>query len=457
MVMETKNKKLALKGLLTDPVLWTGLFAAIYLAVLPMAGTIALRYLVLVLVLVFVGRMIWKQSGDFITVLRDQWPYPFLVWILYLLLFVFLISVDHKVALQNLENQWGHGVLAAMAGLGVAFALFGTNVSGTFFLGALSSVSNLVHLTLFTNKAILTGSFPIGFWGREAHHADLGYTACQAVILLSAYLIAGGRKYRLLAIVLILACLMSVTFASSRAGLAFSIFGMALVLLGGWMHSTAQVRKKYLLWLLPVFVVALAMLAVAMKMDTRWKSIDLYFAGAQGDAMKIACQGRDYLQNELQVTDQDVIGEILQGNASRLAVLRSGLALMVKTPWGWDGSRQSYQKVLNQYCPQPASIMAHTHNGWVDTALALGWLGALLYLWLLGFLCVKGYKAIRHGGPDLEWPYALFSLSIFWMIRGLFDSVFRDHMLEMQGFVLFYAFMVILLARRSAKYAPASA
>lgn len=91
--------------------------------------------------------------------------------------------------------------------------------------------------------------------------------------------------------------------------------------------------------------------------------------------------------------------------------------------------------------------MAHTHNGWVDTALALGWLGALLYLWLLGFLCVKGYKAIRHGGPDLEWPYALFALSIFWMIRGLFDSVFRDHMLEMQGFVLFYAFMAILMAR----------
>ena len=60
-----------------------------------------------------------------------------------------------------------------------------------------------------------------------------------------------------------------------------------------------------------------------------------------------------------------------------------------------------------------------------------------------------GFKNIRHMEGELNvWAVVLFSLSVFWIVRAFFDSVFRDHMFEMQGFVLAYAFTMLLQSKK---------
>ena len=83
--------------------------------------------------------------------------------------------------------------------------------------------------------------------------------------------------------------------------------------------------------------------------------------------------------------------------------------------------------------------MSHTHNGWLDTALSLGWIGAVLYLAVLGYFLRMGIARLRQTAPLNEWVLVLIALSLYWILRGFTDSIFRDHMLEMQGFMLFYA------------------
>ena len=91
--------------------------------------------------------------------------------------------------------------------------------------------------------------------------------------------------------------------------------------------------------------------------------------------------------------------------------------------------------------------MAHTHNGWIDTILALGWVGGALYLMVFSYFFVTGYTYLRSSTHINEWAIVLVALAVFWILRGLVDSVFKDHMLEMQGFVLAYAAANISLQR----------
>jgi hypothetical protein len=70
--------------------------------------------------------------------------------------------------------------------------------------------------------------------------------------------------------------------------------------------------------------------------------------------------------------------------------------------------------------------------------------GAILYLVVLVNFIRIGYKNIRNADNELNvWAVVLFSLSIFWIIRAFTDSVYRDHMFEMQGFVLAYAYTAL--------------
>jgi drug/metabolite transporter superfamily protein YnfA len=438
--MEKKNQKVPVNEKLSLPAVWTGLFAAVYVAVLPMAGTIALRNLALLGGLVCLA---WQ----FRAIRSELWlGLPVLLWAMYLLVFP-LIAIDHGVAWQNLGGQWGRGLLAMLIGAGTAAVLSGADRRvGVFHLGVLSAVPLLVHLFLFFSKAWEGGVLPWGYWGRETHHADLGYAAGHTVIFLMAAIAAGDRKYRLGAMVLVVAVLLSTVFARSRAGSAFAVFGGVLVLLLAYLKQAPQ-QRRYTLAGLMVFLLAVAGIgALTLKDDPRWHRMAAELsAGFLGDPIRIECEGVEVIEADIVAQygageqARQLLDSVRYGDGSRMVVLRAGLALSFKYPLGSDGSRQGFQKLLSQECPSPAVIMAHAHNGWIDTLLAIGWLGALLYLLVLLYFLRRGWQSLAGGAGASPWAFVLVAASVFWLVRGLTDSVFRDHMLEMQGFLLAYA------------------
>jgi hypothetical protein len=444
MVMEEKNQSnyvnlTPTELMLRSSTFWTGLFAAIYLAVLPMSETIALRNLALLLLL---GCLAWQ----FPKIRQNiQWPLPMMLWAGYLILFP-LFAMDHSVAWKNLEGQWGRGLLAMLAGTGVAAVLHKKNKITPLHLGLVSAVTIFVYLGILVWKVLETSSIPWGYWGRETHHADIGYAAGQAIVLLAASWAAGNRKVYPLAAIVIVACLLSTAFAHSRAGLAFGVLGGVFVF-GAPLLSRASHKKRKILWgLVTVVVAGAGIFAIAARNDERWLSMSWkIIAGFQGDALQLQCEGTEsvepWILSKFGAGQQAqlVIEAVRDGDGSRIVALRAAVQLAIKHPWGSDGSRQSYVKLLRQECANPATPMMHAHDGWLDTILAIGWIGAALYLWVLLYFLTQGVSYLRREKDLNEWALVLMALSLFWMLRAFTDSVFRDHMFEMQGFVLSYA------------------
>ncbi|WP_114969467.1 O-antigen ligase family protein [Rhodoferax ferrireducens] len=433
----------------STPTFLIGLLAACYIAVLPMSNTIALRNVVLLALSMCLAWQFLKARPPAV-----KWVLPVVLWVSYILFFPF-IAVSPAIALENLLGQWGRGVLAMLVGAGVATIFYSKDKGAVFYLGLASAFSILVHLCLFGLKAWTTSSIPWGYWGRETHHADLGYAAGQAIVLLAAATIAGHRPLRPLAVALMFACLLSTALAHSRAGLAFGLIGGVLAFGCAYLVRADSRRINLLAGLLGLTLVGLAVLAVAVKEDARWQNMaSQLVAGFQGDAIQIQCEGTSSIESKIisqygsGEQAQQIISSVRDGDGARMVVLRAGLALALKHPWGSDGSRHSFQKLLMEECATPAIQMAHTHNGWLDTVLALGWIGAALYMWALLFFLKQGLTYLRRERQLNEWAIVLVALSTFWILRGFTDSIFRDHMMEMQGFLLAYASVALNLQTR---------
>ncbi len=432
-----------------------GTAAAIYLAVLPMAKTMALRNLALATLLVGLAWH-WRQWRPAVSSLKIM-PLPFLVWAAYLLLFP-VFSSSPMLALESLEGQWARGLLAMLAGAGTA-AVFGNKKYGSvLFLGVVSAAPIAIHLYLFFAQALRAGGLPWGYWGRETHHADLGYAAGQVVIFACVAIAVKRPGIRLMALGLILASLASTVFAHSRAGQIFCGVGGALVFCASLLSPSGRKRGYLSVGLSLLLVISFGAVAIAAQQDARWRTMTSELeAGFYGNALSVLCTGPAVIEAQVVAEFGDqapkIIDSVRNGDAIRVMVLRAGYSLAQKYPWGSDGSRQAFQHVLARECPAPVLKVAHTHNGWLDTVLALGWLGALLYLWVLAYFAAQGLKAILITGVANEWALVLVALSSFWMLRGFTDTVFRDHMLEMQGFVLSYALVAL---KRAAHADPRS-
>lgn len=428
---------------LRDSTLWIGMLAASYLAVLPMAKTMAFRNVTLLALLLCLVWHFRKVRPSF------RWPLPLILWAGYLLIFP-LISDSPVAAFESFLKQWGRGLLAMLAGAGVAMIFYDKNKGAAFYLGLFSVVPILVHLVLFGAKALTTSSMPWGYWGRETHHADLGYAAGHAVVLLAAAVAAGKNVRRPWALILMATCFLSTAIAHSRAGFAFALLGGVLVFLTAYLANMTQRRTRYLVGALGVLFIGGLILAMATQHDPRWRTMTAQLQeGFKGNALQMQCEGTATIEPDIIARygageqAQRMISSVQYGDGSRVVVVRAGVDLALKHPWGSDGSRQAFQKLLRQECPSPVISMSHTHNGWLDTVLALGWLGAALYLLVFLYFFRQGVVSLRQGGGLNEWALVLVALSGFWILRGFTDSVFRDHMIEMQGFVLSYAAVMI--------------
>ena len=423
----------------------------VYLAVLPMASTIALRnvaLLGLLLVLAWQFRRIRAELGL---------GWMFWAWAVFLLLFPW-ISADVQTAWQSVSGQWGRSLLAMLAGAGLAALLSGGRWGSAFHLGLISAVPVLVHLAMVFWRSLETGAIAWGYWGRETHHADLGFAAGQAAVLLSAVIVTAGKRLRLGAVVLLLAALLSTVLARSRAGLVFAVLGSLAVFFLAYFMQGRQQRRHALLLALVVVPVTLGLLFLAFKEDARWHGLtDKLLTGLQGNALQLACEGTASIEAGVrerfgdEAYAQQVLEAVRHGDGSRVVVLRAGLDLSLQHPLGLDGSREAFRKLLIVACPKPDTQLLHAHSGWVDTPLAIGWLGAGLYLLLLLSFARLGWAGLQVR-PIQAWALVLLALSVFWILRGLTDSVYRDHMLEMQGFVLAYGAAVV---RRILRQDPA--
>ncbi|RFO98673.1 hypothetical protein DIC66_01955 [Rhodoferax lacus] len=474
-----------------------GLFLLLF-AIFPISNTIALRNVLIVLLTGAMLVLLVFGQGRFAHPLRSslkKMPWPILLWVGLLLLFP-LWAREAPTAWHNLGGQWLEALLAGFIGY-AAFHLLGRNGPGLLALGYASAVPLLLHLLLciaatqglldgafFANPTIATlwnslrhpeafqtnahwtlSALMKGFRGIEPMHGNLGYPACQSICLFCAALVQDLRDRRVRGLVAssvgIALCFLSILIAQSRGAILYAFLIMLVSISLTKVRASrpvAAVSQPNNVHLGPRgtvlgFLAALVLLVVTFqyaKNDPRWFSMtdSVVAAFAIEDPSKALCEGLDPsvqegIRSRLADRDAKYVQAVIDGlnsDGGRILVLRAGFQLMLENPVGLDGSRQSYRKLIKEKCGhEPVLQFAHSHNSWIDLTLALGWVGTLAFACLMGLFFYRGLVGMRSG-VDRQWAMALVLVSCFWILRGVADSVYREHYLQMQFMLLMYLF-----------------
>ena len=477
-------------------------FFLAFVAILPVSETIALRNLLLFLcavsVIIALG---WNRPSLALSLTSTVRLIPsvWYVWFAFLLLFP-LYAPQAGVAWANLGGQWGESLLAWIVGFGVV-TLLGRGGPNLLTLAWACAFPLVLHMVLVLvawaggfgsawaafgdpplpdmlaalRKTFTSGGwagvqpFPWGFRGVEPMHGNLGYTACVAIALFTAhgYQQVTQKAYQGLGAVGLglFISFLSVVVANSRGAQMFGVLVLfAALALIAWVvyrdrraaHGAVAERSfrpgqiATVVGMMVVVVVLLAMAAAkSFESDPRWGwMFDRVRVGFMPeDAAEVLCNGvppelKERIHTRFASRGEDYVHEMVYGleiqDGGRIMLMRTGARMVLEHPWGLDGSRTSYQKLMVERCGHPPVLhFSHAHEGWIDTALALGLPGIVILLALFVQLVRIGLRHLDH--PQARpWAMSLILVATFWALRGLADSVYREHFIEMQAAVLSY-------------------
>lgn len=384
-----------------------------------------------------------------------------LFFFVYLAFQLIFFSGNYQAAFNNFRAEWMHFILFSIIGAGTGLVLGRKNPQQfLLYFGIAFSIPLCLHLILAIFKGISIGAIPWGYWGINLIHGDFAFPALEAIILLCTFYLsqAHNKRARYITIVFIAICIASPLLAASRGGVGFAfIAALFVVITYFFLDKTNEISgKKKILFLVSIPILITGIYQIGVISDpNRWGGILSRVAiGLEGNPSKVYCEGisalEDALKNkgiEITPSIQKGLDSVLDGDGARMMAARAGLMLAHDNPMGINQSKQAYQQAISNYCGQnPAIFISHTHNGWIDTALAIGIPGAILLLLVLINYASLGFTSFRSHLASSPFGLALFASSLMWILRGLLDSTMRDQMLEMQAFI-FAALAGIILAQ----------
>lgn len=377
----------------------------------------------------------------FLTALRQQQNELISALTIYSILQAWMLVVALFIADQSYQSllewkgQWLSTTLSFVIGIGLAVMLMGAQQRKPSSVIALVVAIPITLLIAVNSAAVLYDillheSFITHDPGITDHTANIGY----AIALLEPLLVADmlsriGKRTPLLPVSIWVASIVlgmsvfALVTASSRNGL----LTMLLAFILGGIMMLSELRKIYsrkrlvAVFAIGTFLIS-AYVGVALKSDPRWQT----FIGTVPIAWDIDRDTRwlDGTGNDLPLLPN---GESVEISAYyRIAWAHEAWRMLLVHPWGTEISRETFHSL--ELAKYGHAGMAHSHNGWLDFGLNFGFPGLLLWATFFSLLARTGWRAWKEYKEPLG--FALVLLVVMFAFRALFDSIFRNHMIE---------------------------
>jgi hypothetical protein len=420
-------------------------------AIFSLPSTIAIRYSfgALLLILVVFLRPEWR-----LIVASNK---IFLLFITYIFLHFYFLAEHIPNGVYLINSQWLNFILFSFLGFGVGSICYEYKYKNLYLiLGLAFSTPIIIHVVQIFWQWRQSGVIPFGYWGIFPHHEMLGYAAILTILFIGADFLfhPGGWLRKLITLSVILLCLFSNILANGRAGFAFIIITvLVLVFFTNFFTKKSfniSIQKKLGLALTVIFLGMIAIFTASKYDGGRWKNTisNLTFGFEIKEPLKAVCDGPQVLQNQFKDSSKSKgeidaqINKVFSGDGTRILVVLASLEALKKYPLGIDGSKNSYSIAVDLACGHPRYFkLEHAHNGWLNMSFAIGIPGAIIYFLLL-LSYTKYAVSFRKEGGESIFPEAvmLSSFAMIWILRAFFDDVHKDHMLQMQGFIMMLLF-----------------
>ena len=108
-------------------------------------------------------------------------------------------------------------------------------------------------------------------------------------------------------------------------------------------------------------------------------------------------------------------------NYERAAWLKIGSQLAIQNPLGYGLIEDSFKKIAKQRWSEVSPNLSHSHSGWLDLVLAVGFPGFLLIIVAIGLLIRQSYKSMSNWDSMIFW--ALVSQVLLWITTEVSATV----------------------------------
>lgn len=419
---------------------------ALFIFILPVPGTIALRYS-LILVLLCLTIVLIRKTGS----VRDSGlasrAKPLILGLaLITAWFVFqaiAISAETAWALKELANQWLPAILVACFGIAIVIVLAKAGWSRSQILGLLA-ICMLVQVMASFLAVIpiyaAEGFFPQGKTWFTAGKLEISYwnnllLTLLAVDVFSRWLYQKSITRLPLCIVtagIILVFTSNLAFGA-RAGLIGSgILIVSLSILVFWHERSRLGRSRVAAFMLSSALLIVILAAMSYRLDPRWAGFEETAEMAWTQKESAAWLNPDEVPLPTLVS-----GVPAEASAYyRLSWIRAGLQLIGDYPLGVGYGRNAFGHALRK---TTETRLGHAHSGIIDLTVGTGLPGLLLWLGLLASLVFMGLRRY-FTQQDAVGLVMVFAAGGFFG-RMLIDSINRDHML-----MLYFLIIGILVA-----------
>jgi len=437
--------------------------AGIFLFVLPVPHILIVRETALfisILIIILALRRNKTRLLSIITSLRAQTLLfvLFLFWVLILALF---ITDDSKWAFKEIQTQWVMGLLALIFGAGGAALSVKERVLDIRALLTIIFWALAVHVLIIDidgiHLLIRAMDSGVSFQGLTAVTAGVGgltigpidaslLASLLFVFLLSEAISRTVYKKKLLQIPLfiLLISLFLVLLASLLTGVR-NIVEVPAVIAGALLVLLAYggaPRKKALYALLLLVPLAISVVVFIYNSDKRWAGLLDTFSVvmAEEEPARIIAN--------IDTAHYDEFSRSISVNISnyvRLAKYRVALNVIRENPLGIGFGRNAFGHYLKGRYRSGAGF--NSDSSLLDITIGTGLVGVALFGALIFSMLAVTFRAFINRGDF--YALLLYLVIICFSARMVFDSVLRDHFLEM--FMFITGLLITSVALRSTR------